>query len=241
MSYTLDRSMDTPIESKSQGRRRSLTTTSYAVLSVLALRDHSTYELTRQMRMSLHYLWPRAESNVYAEPKRLVAAGLADSREEWAGGRRRRVYSITQAGRRALADWLAAPSSRQRYESEAALKVFFAENGTLSDLQTSIRALREDAVAALEHFQRVADRYQAGEGEYGERFGLSALVARLISEQHAATARWAAWAESIVSEWNAPSPTDLGWGVETLRATGEAFPFSEDPVREVVQPRNVSR
>ena len=222
--------MNTPIERKSQ--ERSLTTTSYAVLSVLALGDHSTYELTRQMRLSLHYLWPRAESNVYAEPKRLVTAGLAESREEWNGGRRRTVYSITAAGRSALADWLASPSARQRYESEGVLKVFFAENGTLDDLLTSIRALREDAVAALEHFQRVADRYAAGEGQYRERFALSALVARLLSEQQAATTRWAAWAEQLVSEWDTPSGADAEWGVETLRATGEEFPLREDPVQE---------
>ena len=46
--------MNTPNESKSQAR--PLTTTSYGVLSILALRDHSTYDLTRQMRMSLHYM-----------------------------------------------------------------------------------------------------------------------------------------------------------------------------------------
>jgi DNA-binding PadR family transcriptional regulator len=231
--------MNTPIERKSQ--ERSLTTTSYAVLSVLALGDHSTYELTRQMRLSLHYLWPRAESNVYAEPKRLVTAGLAESREEWNGSRRRTVYSITSAGRSALADWLASPSACQRYESESVLKVFFAENGTLDDLLTSIRALREDAVAALEHFQRVADRYAAGEGQYPERFALSALVARLLSEQQAATTRWAAWAEQLVSEWDTPSGADAEWGVETLRATGEEFPLREDPVREVMQGHAAAR
>ena len=227
--------MNTPIKSKSQ--ERSLTTTSYGVLSLLALRDHSTYDLTRQMRLSLHYLWPRAESNVYAEPKRLVAAGLAAAREEWNGGRRRTIYSITKPGRAALADWLASPSSRQRYESEAVTKVFFAENGTRDDLLASIRAIREDAVTEIEHFQRIADLYEAGEGQYPQRFALSALAARLLGEQQAATARWAAWAERLVSEWHAQSGADAEWGVETLRATGEAFPLTEDPVREVVQPR----
>jgi len=225
--------MNTPIKSKSQ--ERSLTTTSYGVLSLLALRDHSTYDLTRQMRLSLHYVWPRAESSVYAEPKRLVAAGLAEAREEWNGGRRRTIYSITKAGRTALADWLASPSSRQRYESEAVTKVFFAENGTRDDLLTSIRAIREDAVAEIEHFQRIADLYEAGEGQYPERFALSALAARLLGEQQAATARWAAWAERLVSEWNTPSGADAEWGVETMRATGEAFPLAEDPVRDVMQ------
>jgi PadR family transcriptional regulator AphA len=227
--------MNTPIESKSQDR--SLTTTSYAVLSVLALRDHSTYELTRQMRLSLHYLWPRAESNVYAEPKRLVAAGLAESREEWTGGRRRTVYSITAVGRAALAEWLASPSSRQRYESEALLKVFFAENGSQDDLLASIRAIRDEALAALEHFQRVADPYETGEGQYPERFALSALVARLLSEQQATTARWAAWAEEIVSQWHTPSGDDADWGVDALRATGEAFSLADDPIAEIVSGR----
>jgi DNA-binding PadR family transcriptional regulator len=214
--------MHTPVESKSQ--ERALTTTSYGVLSVLAIRDHSTYELTKQMRLSLHYIWPRAESNVYAEPKRLVAAGLAEAREEWRGGRRRTIYSITEAGRAALAAWLASPSSRQRYESEALLKIFFAENGTLESMLAAIRALRDDAVVQVDHWQQIADRYEAGEGQNPDRFALSALVARLLGEQQKATMRWAEWAEALVSLWDTPSGADVRWGVETIRTTGETFP-----------------
>lgn len=213
--------MNTPIESESQARR--LTTTSYAVLAVLALRDHSTYALAKQMRFSLRYLWPRAESNVYAEPKRLVASGLVASRVEWTGGRRRTVYSITEAGRAALTDWLATPSGPQRYESEAVLKILFGENGSLEDMLGSIRALREDAAAAVAHWQEIADLYAAGEGEYPDRFALSALVARLLGEQQVVTARWAEWAEEVVSGWDQPSVGDPEWGVATIRATGKPF------------------
>jgi PadR family transcriptional regulator AphA len=227
--------MDTPIESNSQAR--TLTTTSHGVLSVLALRSHSTYELTKQMQRSLHYLWPRAESNVYAEPKRLVDAGLAGARVERNGGRRRTIYSITQAGRDALATWLDAPSAPQRYESEALMKVFFAENGTKDGLLASIRALRHDALAAIEHFQELAELYDAGEGQYPDRFALSGLVARLICEQHAATARWASWAEQQVSAWDGPSVANADWGVETLRAAGEPFPLRDDPVQEAMRAR----
>src|SRR5262245_13229356 len=213
--------MNTPNESKSQ--ERPLTTTSYGVLSILALRDHSTYDLTRQMRMSLHYLWPRAESNVYAEPKRLVAAGLAASREEWTGSRRRTIYSITKAGRAALAEWLASPSSRQRYESEGLLKVLFAENGTKDDLLATICGIGEDSLAVVDHFRQFADVYEAGEGEYPDRFALSALAARLLCEQQLAAVRWATWAEKVVSNWDDPSGADVAWGIETLRASGEGW------------------
>jgi DNA-binding PadR family transcriptional regulator len=214
--------MNTPVESKSQAR--PLTVTSYALLAALALREHSTYELAKQMRMGWRYFWPRAESNVYAEPKRLVAAGLAESRKESTGDRSRTIYSITEAGREALSQWLASPSSRQRYESEAVLKVFFAENGTVEHMLASIRAIRADAAAGIEHFQRIADLYETENGQYPDRFALSALVVRLLGEQQTATVRWAEWAEDVVSRWSDPSGADARWGVETIRATGEAFP-----------------
>lgn len=226
--------MNTPDERKSQ--YRTLTTTSYAVLSVLSLRPHSTYDIARQMRLSMHYIWPRAESNVYAEPQRLVEAGLATAREEWNGRRRRTVYSITGPGQAALAEWLASPSARQRYESEALVKVLFAENGSRDDLLMSIRALGEDAAEVLRHFLEIADRYDAGDGEYPWRFGLSGLAARMVMEQQAALLRWARWAEQVVNGWEAPLAEDAKWGIEIVRATGEPLALEGDPVREIVRP-----
>jgi PadR family transcriptional regulator, regulatory protein AphA len=232
--------LNTPIESKSQAesqgqtQERALTTTSYAVLAVLSLRDHSTYDLIRQMRLSMHYMWPRAESNVYAEPRRLVQAGLATAREEWNGQRRRTVYSITRAGRAALADWIASPSARPRHENEALVKVMFAENGTRDDLLKSIRELADDAEAGVRHFREIADRYAANRGEYPHRFGLSGLALRLAAEQQAATLRWARWAEQVVAGWDSPLAADAAWGVDALRAAGEPLATDDDPVREML-------
>ena len=54
-----------------------LTTTSFAILSLLAVRSWTTYELAQQMDRSVGSMWPRAASVVYEEPKRLVKRGLA--------------------------------------------------------------------------------------------------------------------------------------------------------------------
>jgi len=86
---------------------RPLTTTSYAILGLIAIRPRSTYELAQMMRRSLHFIWPRAESNLYAEPKRLVDGGMATAEVSWNGERKRTVYSITPRGADALRDWLA--------------------------------------------------------------------------------------------------------------------------------------
>ena len=142
--------MNTPVESKSQ--ERTLTTTSYAVLAVLAMHEHSTYELTKQMRISLHYLWPRAESNVYAEPKRLVAAGLAEvpRRLRRAPRRARSTRSPTPAGRRS-AIGSRPPAAASATSPKPCSRSSSRETGTLDDLLAAIRALRDEAAAGVEH------------------------------------------------------------------------------------------
>ena len=122
--------------------RRPLTTTSYAILGLLAIQPWATYDLAKLMRRSLHFFWPRAESNLYAEPKRLVEAGLAEVHEEWNGDRRRTVYSITDRGREALGTWLASQPAAPRLESEPHLRLLFANYGAKDDLLGTIAGSR---------------------------------------------------------------------------------------------------
>ena len=56
----------------------SRSTTSYALLGLLALREWTTYELAKQVQRSIGWFWPRAERKLYEEPKRLVEARLGD-------------------------------------------------------------------------------------------------------------------------------------------------------------------
>lgn len=75
------------------------TTTTYALLALLGVRDWTTYELAKQVQRSLNWFWPRAERKLYDEPKRLVADGLATASVGATGKRPKTVYAITDAGR----------------------------------------------------------------------------------------------------------------------------------------------
>ena len=212
--------MDTPNESKSQGRR--LTTTSYAVLAVLALHDHSTYELTKQMRLGWRYLWPRAESNVYAEPKKLAAAGLVRSRQEWNGDRRRTVYSITDGGREALREWLATPPAPARVESEAQLRLLYANYGSKDDLLATIQSIEDDAQSTIDHYAQLVTEYARGDGLFPDRIHVNALLGSLSIEQARATVRWAQRSRGAVEAWETTATPDIEWAVKTmLHAAGE--------------------
>ena len=76
-------------------RGPALTTTSYAVLGLLAIKPWTTHELVLQVDRSLRRIWPRAQSKLYEEPKKLVDHGFARAAEEWVGKRRRTRYTIT--------------------------------------------------------------------------------------------------------------------------------------------------
>ena len=89
----------------------TLTTTSYAILGLLAVKPWTTHELVRQVDRSLRRIWPRAQSKLYEEPKKLVAHGYARATDDSVGRRRRTRYTITAKGRRALAKWLEEPGS----------------------------------------------------------------------------------------------------------------------------------
>ena len=104
------------------------TTTGFSILALLADEPLSTYELAQRMKLSfLRAIWPRAESRIYEEPKRLVREGLARSKSEPSGDRPRTLYRVTRKGRSALRQWLSQPSQRFKYRSEALVKLAFAQ------------------------------------------------------------------------------------------------------------------
>ena len=183
----------------------ALTSTSYAVLALLALQPWTTYQLARQMERSLGWIWPRAVSRLYEEPKKLVASGLAASRPGSTGRRRSTVYTITPAGRQALAAWLAEPGAGPVLECEALVKVAYADQGTRDGLLANLAALIDDATAKLHFGEMIANAYLEGRGPFPDRLPLSGLMWRFLWEYHVTVLRWARWARDQVQAW----PEDL--------------------------------
>ena len=73
----------------------AMTTTSYAILGLLAVKPWTTHELVQQIDRTMRRIWPRAQSKLYEEPKKLVAHGYARASDDSIGRRRRTRYTIT--------------------------------------------------------------------------------------------------------------------------------------------------
>ncbi len=186
-----------------------LTTTSYAILGLLDIQPWSSYELTKQMRRTVGQVWPRAESGLYREPRRLVAAGLATAEHLTVGRRPRTVYAITPAGRSTLQDWLGRPASPTLIESETLVKVLFGNGVEPAVLAGHLEAFGHEAEALTGPWRAIARDYIEGRGTFPERIHVNTLFWVLLDRWAQLRADWAAWAAEQVRTWpDATGPQD---------------------------------
>jgi DNA-binding PadR family transcriptional regulator len=200
-----------------------LTTTSYAVLGLLAVRSWTAHELVQQVDRSLRRLWPRATSKLYEEPKKLVAHGLARASDDPVGRRPRTRYAITAEGRRALAAWLAEPGEGPVLECEQLVKIHFADSGSKADVVANLEATRAWVLAQNEENLATARAYLEGRGEFPERAALNQLPGRFLTELYAMVARWVEWADQVVESW----PDDVTQAPFDRAAAEEAVRLAE--------------
>ncbi len=190
-------------------RPSRLTTSSYAVLGLLAIQPWTGYELAQQASRSLRFAWPKSERLLYAEPKKLVEHGLATSREERVGQRPRTLYTITDDGRAALAEWTTTAPQPPTLEAESLLRLLFAENGGVDDLVAALDAMADEAAEMYEQVATINTGYLDGEHPFPQRTHLSVLFATFQLELFDLMVRWVEFAKAEIAEW----PTTEGLGM----------------------------
>jgi len=88
----------------------NLTPTSYIVLGLIGLSGEATpYELKQMVAATVGNFFGVPHSQIYSEPERLARAGFLKENRE-ATGRRRKRYSLTERGRKALQEWIDTPT-----------------------------------------------------------------------------------------------------------------------------------
>ena len=125
----------------------------HAILGFLNYRPYSGYDLKKIFDTSVRHFWPADQSQIYRTLNRLTDKGWSKMEKiEQENRPARKEYSITDAGREELQNWLVTPLPFAESRSAPLIQVFFA--GQLSD----------DEV--LEMFERVAGYMRAGMAAY---------------------------------------------------------------------------
>ena len=100
-------------------------TLGYALLALLARQSSTGYELSRRAKRPLGYFWTAQHSQIHSELGRLTDGGSVTwERAAGPGPHDKKVYTITDAGMRDLAAWVASPTVTAPSRSELLLKTY---------------------------------------------------------------------------------------------------------------------
>jgi PadR family transcriptional regulator, regulatory protein AphA len=97
------------------------------VLGLLAHGPRSGYDIKTVVDRSTRFFWAARYGQIYPELRRLEREGLVEGEQAPRGGRDRRVYTLTPAGKEALIEWLLGDSVTIELRDESLLRLFFAD------------------------------------------------------------------------------------------------------------------
>ena len=129
----------------------------WAVLGLVASKPRSGYDIKRIVDKTIRHCWAASYGQIYPELKRLEEAGWITGDDVPNGGRARRVFSITDAGRDALNGWFGGMETRIELRDESLLRLFFADTLPSEHALGLLAARREGYRAMLEHLSSLDD------------------------------------------------------------------------------------
>lgn len=116
---------------------------SYEILGLVGTGGAGAHDLLRMAKHGRLLDWA-GESQYYVEPKRLATLGYLGTRREAGRTRERTVYTLTEKGRQALADYARTPVTVTPLKSDPLLRLLICDLVGEEVTRESFVTLRED-------------------------------------------------------------------------------------------------
>jgi DNA-binding PadR family transcriptional regulator len=138
-----------------------LNQTAYVLLGMLSVEgNQSGYDLRKAVQESVGYFWGESYGQIYPTLKKLAAEGLITQSKSMTRARQnRQEYSLTEAGRACLREWLALPFQNDPPRNEFLLKLFFGREASPAVSIEHVRELNrrnKAMLATLEGIEKYA-------------------------------------------------------------------------------------
>lgn len=126
----------------------------------LAERPGTGYEISRQFDRSIGHFWSATHQQIYRTLKRLLADGLVGFETVAQDGRPdKKVYTLSEKGREALAEWAASPTTLPPLHSDLGVKIRAAAYSDLAAILGEIKAHRDQHLSQLKVFREWSADY----------------------------------------------------------------------------------
>ena len=129
-----------------------------AILGWLSTGPGSGYDLVRQMDLGLSWFWGAAHSQIYPRLKELEAQGLIASEAVIVGANlEKRVYSISDTGRKAVREWASEPPTYPPNRDSERLRLIFGDRSDPKDIRRHFETHLAHYEARLKELQEFVE------------------------------------------------------------------------------------
>ncbi len=143
----------------------------HALLGLLNYRPATGYELKATFTNSIHFFWNATLPQIYRTLKQMEGSRwLSVTVEHQDGKPSRKVYQITEAGRKELQRWLGEPLEMPEPRNAMLIKVFFGNQMNSTQFTTHLKELQNYHANLLKSYDQeiipVIERYAEATGAY---------------------------------------------------------------------------
>ncbi|GGN91726.1 PadR family transcriptional regulator [Saccharibacillus kuerlensis] len=122
----------------------------YVVLGLLMLRNQTLYEINKAFEQGIALFYSASYGSLQSALKKLVGQGFVEFEEMVDKGRNKKVYMITEEGKKAFHEWMESEVSTARLEVTALSKLFFL--GLVEDVERR-KTVVQDVINKVEEVE----------------------------------------------------------------------------------------
>lgn len=178
----------------------------HAILSLLIDNPHSGYDLAKEFSESVNFFWKATHQQIYRELAKLEAQDLVSAVTiEQEGRPDKKLYSITDAGKTFLAEWLLKPCDVMPIKEDLLVKLWASNlisvpnlidpDHAIATLLEEFQRHRQFHIEKLATFQQIENQYYATPTalSFGQKYRYLVLRRGIRYEQD-----YIAWCEEVL-------------------------------------------
>lgn len=170
----------------------------HVILTVLSTRDATGYDITKEFSYSIGYFWKASHQQVYRELNKMAQNSLVTCVLQPQDGKPdRKIYSITEAGRRALGEWFEQPTAQPTIRDEFSAKLMACAIKPSGPFEEQVSILIGESKQLVNHYKEIEATHYGDPAKLDKNAKLERLTLRrnmIIREA------WICWAEEVAAE-----------------------------------------
>lgn len=131
--------------------------TKFVILGFLLNDSLSGYEIGEMIKQSTKNFWQESDASIYPALKLLTKERFVSAESVYVGNRRKEIFTITHAGKKAFLEWFTRPPDRDQHREEFLLKLFFTDETTEEQMQHHCNEKLKELKKLQEKYKEIED------------------------------------------------------------------------------------